>query len=447
MTRVLTPSHMIRTRVAACLLGFVIVLLAPHQVFAGPKGPVLDRVTPPVAAPGQTVTFEGHDFGLASPTSFVIFNGVRATTTSWSDTRVTAIVPPKSVAGYAGIVADNISSNGVWFAPTGRPQVTAISPSLAPPGSTVSIMGRGFGSMQRNGRVTFGGVPATVVFWSDTRITAVVPELSNACYAGVWQNGAPSNGWLFTPYPAPLVTSLSRSLVRPNDTVTINGSNFGTSGELTLGGVLIPTATWSRNAITFVVPADMDSGYLGVWRGDVCSNGAWLGIASHIDSVKCAESSASWWGPPGGSLTIRGTGFGAVTGKVSIGKTPCTVTEWTDTRITVTVPAEGTEGYLGVWRANTASNGVWFLSQYGASVLSCGPDTVAPGEMVTITGNHFGATQGKSLVRLHGVELPVVSWSDTQIVAAIPAGASSGYVGVWKRGAASNGKYLSVTTP
>ncbi len=112
------------------------------------------------------------------PTSYATFNGVRAEIVTWTDTEVVAKVPTRAVAGYAGVTVANNTSNGLWFAPKGRPQVTAVSSVFAPPGSSVTFFGTGFGSTQRSGWVTFGGVRAPVVYWSDTRVVAVVPEVT-----------------------------------------------------------------------------------------------------------------------------------------------------------------------------------------------------------------------------------------------------------------------------
>lgn len=51
----------------------------------------------------------------------------------------------------------------------------------------------------------------------------------------------------------------------------------------------------------------------------------------------------------------------------------------------------------------------------------------AIGENVTIKGVHFGATQGnRGRVSVNGVPCTIVSWSATEIVATVPAGATSG---------------------
>src|SRR6202035_522647 len=52
------------------------------------------------------------------------------------------------------------------------------------------------------------------------------------------------------------------------------------------------------------------------------------------------------------------------------------------------------------------------------------------GTSVTITGTGFGAAQSNSVASFYGTTATVTSWSDTRIVAVVPAGAGSGAVSV-----------------
>src|SRR6266851_2774554 len=66
---------------------------------------------------------------------------------------------------------------------------------------------------------------------------------------------------------------------------------------------------------------------------------------------------------PGCSITITGTGFGATQGSsfVSFNGITATVTNWSDTSLTVTVPAGAQAGPLFVTVNNVASNKVNFI--------------------------------------------------------------------------------------
>ncbi len=81
------------------------------------------------------------------------------------------------------------------------PVITVISPATALTGDTVTISGYNFSTTE--GSVTFNGITATVQSWTDTSITATVPD--NATLGNiVVDSGDPytaySNPSLFTPY-------------------------------------------------------------------------------------------------------------------------------------------------------------------------------------------------------------------------------------------------------
>ena len=62
-------------------------------------------------------------------------------------------------------------------------------------------------------------------------------------------------------------------------------------------------------------------------------------------------------GAPGATVTITGTGFGTTTGTVTFNGTTATVTNWSDTVITTTVPTGATTGNVVVTVGSVASNG------------------------------------------------------------------------------------------
>lgn len=66
-------------------------------------------------------------------------------------------------------------------------------------------------------------------------------------------------------------------------------------------------------------------------------------------------------------------------------------------------------------------------------------------DLVTITGSGFGSSQGSSTVSFNGTTATsITSWSDTQLVCRVPAGASTGNIVVTVGGTASNGYAFTV---
>src|SRR6266404_2664875 len=81
------------------------------------------------------------------------------------------------------------------------------------------------------------------------------------------------------------------------------------------------------------------------------------------------------------------------------------------------------------------------------SISSLSPTSGLVGTSVTATDSNFGATQGTSTIKFNGTTAAPTSWSDTSIVAPVPAGASTGPVVVTVAGAASNGVTFTVIVP
>ncbi|HUI75386.1 MAG TPA: kelch repeat-containing protein [Candidatus Acidoferrum sp.] len=72
------------------------------------------------------------------------------------------------------------------------------------------------------------------------------------------------------------------------------------------------------------------------------------------------------------------------------------------------------------------------------SVLDVSPSTGSAGTQVTITGSGFGGQQGSGTVWLGTTLGIVVSWNDSQVVANVSTGSSSGVAQVQQNGVASN---------
>jgi RHS repeat-associated protein len=137
--------------------------------------PVVTSVTPPSAPIGGTITVTGTGFGTYTGFGQVLFNGTGVSGYPWSDTSITATVPSGSTSGPLTVVYDGVASNSLSFTVLEPLSVTAISPTAGSVGSTVTITGTGFGANQSDSAVTLNGTAASVITWTDTGITAVVP--------------------------------------------------------------------------------------------------------------------------------------------------------------------------------------------------------------------------------------------------------------------------------
>jgi glycosidase len=141
----------------------------------------------------------------------------------------------------------------VWqFVEAGTtPQIGSIGPTAAQPGVKVTIGGRSFGATQGTGNVKFGTTSATINSWSDTKIVATVPSVTNASYSvTVTKNGgAVSNGIQFTALTAKLIpvtfTVYNASPTSVGDYIFLTGNtvelgNWSTTWDSAVGPMLTP---------------------------------------------------------------------------------------------------------------------------------------------------------------------------------------------------------------
>jgi len=155
-------------------------------------------------------------------------------------------------------------------------------------------------------------------------------------------------------------------------------------------------------------------------------------------------------GVPGTSVTLTGTGFGAVrgTGSVWLGnKLAGSITSWNDTQIVATVDSNVASGNAIVQQGGTWSNSIAFTI-ITPTISSISPSSARAGDQVTINGTNFGSTQGSGSVWLGSkYAASIVSWSATQIVAVVASGAVSGTVQVQQSGVWGNTVAITIITP
>lgn len=138
--------------------------------------PHIDSLSRYDGPPGTDVMITGTNFG--STPGIVTFNGAEAPITSWTDTQIETAVPSGATTGPVVVhTSDGRVSNGIYFTVTiliPPPLISQLIPEFGPVGTKVTISGSNFGAIQ--GIVTFGGIVATIVTWTDNQIEAIVPS-------------------------------------------------------------------------------------------------------------------------------------------------------------------------------------------------------------------------------------------------------------------------------
>jgi uncharacterized repeat protein (TIGR03803 family) len=118
---------------------------------------------------GKSVQFLGQGFTAATTISF---NGTPATPSVNTSTFLTAAVPSGATTGFVTVTTSQgaLKSNKLFRV---IPQITSFSPTSGSVGTLVTITGV---SLKQTTRVAFGGVKASFIVNSDTKVTATVPS-------------------------------------------------------------------------------------------------------------------------------------------------------------------------------------------------------------------------------------------------------------------------------
>ncbi|MCL5036183.1 MAG: PQQ-binding-like beta-propeller repeat protein [Chloroflexi bacterium] len=315
--------------------------------------------------------------------------------------------------------AGNSTYSGEASATTLRmvPNITGISPAQSACGAVLTITGAYFGVSQGAGTVTFNGIDAgTAGSWSDTQIVVTVPGQASSGHVVVTVGGEGSSPYQYTILPA--VDNITPPQQVTGGIVTITGSGFGSpqgTSTITINGVNTTAATWNTNQITVTVPAASSTGDVIVTVGGNGSSARTLTVIPHIDNIQPGTFKT------GSPVTITGSGFGSIQGTTAVffnGVNADLAASWSNTRITIDVPADAATGNVKVVK-ETDSNEVAFIVL--PTVNSFSPGNGVVGVAVTITGTGFGTIQGS--VSIGGAQAPVQSWTNTSVVAAVPGGA------------------------
>ena len=116
-------------------------------------------------------------------------------------------------------------------------------------GATSASINQGIGSVNRISGTRSVSPSSTTTY----TLTAI-----NAC-------GSPTRSTKVTvTVPAPRIDSISPSLQRPDDPVTISGAHFGSSGSVSFGGSSATVNSWSNSSIGVLIPRWLSAGTVSV---------------------------------------------------------------------------------------------------------------------------------------------------------------------------------------
>ncbi len=411
--------------------------------------PSITTLSPASGAVGSSVTIAGSNFGASQGASTVTFGGVAASASSWSNTSITAAVPPGATTGAVVVTVSGVASNGSSFTVLQSPAISSLTPSSGAVGVTVTITGTNFGSSQDIRVVMFNGQVASITGWTSDppngTLTVKVPAGATSGNVVVYINGTSSNAMAFTVLPPPSITTLAPSTGTAGTSATITGANFGSSqgsGSVTFAGSPATVTSWSDTVIAATVPVSAGTGSVVVTANGASSNGLTFTTIPSITSL--TPSSAVL----GAQVTITGSNFGYGLGgsTVALNGSVVSSTSWYPGNIAFNVPAGATTGNVVVTVGGIASNAVSLAVVSQPTITGLTPSSGAPGTQVTISGSGFGAAQGSGFAWLGSTVGTIVSWSDNTILATVASNARSGNAQVRQNGLWSSAVPFDVTT-
>ena len=270
----------------------------------------------------------------------------------------------------------------------------------------------------------------------------------------------------------PTITSISPNPVGVGQSVTIAGTNFGTSGSVTFSGVAASTSSWASAAIISTVPVGTTTGNVVVTSGghssspypftlnngpvsyvyddlsrlvaviDVNGNTAEyaydsVGNVQNISRFTSAQVSIIDFspesGPTGALVTINGAGFSTTPGQdtVKFNSVSATVSSATNSQLQVTVPSAATTGPISVTSPNgTATSSTNFTvtaSNGSPTITSFSPSSGVANSSVSLVGTNFDPTLANDKLRLNSSQAIVSAATPTSMATTVPSATASGH--------------------
>lgn len=221
--------------------------------------PTITTFTPAFGAAGTNVTIRGWNFNVGTP--IVTFNGITtAPPTSVTFTSLVAVVPADTTTGPIQVTTtDGTATSLTPFYL--RPFITDFLPTNSAPGSTVTLNGTNFTGVTS---VRFNGTLAAFFNVSNNSLQATVPtNFLTGPITIITPGGTNSTAALAASnfYAAPIITSFSPTHGLPGTNVTIRGTNFLGTTQITFNGLAgTSLVVLSNNAALITVPVGATTG-------------------------------------------------------------------------------------------------------------------------------------------------------------------------------------------
>lgn len=420
--------------------------------------PAVFNFSPASTYVGEQVTIDGANFDPVAGNNVVDFNGTLATVDSATNIKIVARVPAGATDGpisvtVNGVKASSVGAFNVTTAPA--PAITSFEPSSAFTGQEVIIHGSNFSGTVASNAVRFNGVAATVTAATPTQLKVTVPanalsgpiQVTVAALTGT----SPTN---FTFIPPPSIINFNPPATSVGQLVTINGSGFNaTAGNnlVKFNGTFATVNTATATQLVVTVPPGATDGPISVTaNGQEAVTSTPFDVTALPAPVIYGFTPSGTW--VGNTITISGINFSGTPANntVKFNGIAATVVSSGTNSMVVRVPSGATDGFITVTTNSLTSRSPTPFVVTPApmpAVTSFTPTSGRAGTVVTITGSNFNPTTAASntVKFFNGQTAVVTSATTTQLVATVPAGATTGPIQVTSWGnTATSGDVFTV---
>ncbi|MDQ6799760.1 MAG: hypothetical protein M3041_02880, partial [Acidobacteriota bacterium] len=226
--------------------------------------------------------------------------------------------------------------------------------------------------------------------------------------------------------PPPTIASCYPAAGPVGTSISVNGSNLTGATSLRFNGTAATFVVNSITQISTTVPLGATSGPVTVTTPGGTATGPSFTVNTSPPRIASYFPTS---GPVGTSISINGTSFIGTSSVKFNGVAATTFTVQSDTQIAANVPAGATTGTVTVTTSLGTGTGPTFtVNTSPPTITSYYPTSGPVGTSISINGANF---IGTSSVKFNGVAVPTFTvYSDTQIGANVPAGATTGPVTV-----------------
>jgi len=394
---------------------------SPSNFVVSGLAPIVTGFSPFGGKAGDPVVISGLNFTTATNVSF---NGVTAVAFLTSDTQIAATVPAGVTTGPIRVInpagTNTTGSNFII-----GPFITGFTPISAQIGSQVVVDGLNFLGVTSVAltSATGGFTNAAFTITAGTQLRATVPVGAiNGPIRVISPSGTNISSSNLTVFAlAPVITDFTPTNGLPGSSVQLNGANFLGATNVLFNGIAAAFNTSADSQINATVPAAATTGSIIVRTpgGSVTSS-----VPFYLPPRLTSFTPAS--GPIATVVTLTGTNLTGVSSVTFAGPAAALIsapiTSVSATQLTVRVPTNAVTGFITV----TTPGGV--ITSEGNFAVTPRVDAFTPllgpvGTTVTVSGRSF---TGATAVRFNGVNASFSSVTDTQLVAVVPAGASTG---------------------